>query len=89
MSDNKQQPITGISKARNIEEISEFWDTHSVADYWEQTQDAEFEVRAQRRHRIILDPDIYARIEEQARLRGILPETLVNVWVAERLEHVG
>ena len=88
MSVNEEQQITSISQARSIEEIADFWDTHSVADYWDQTQEVEFEIRAQRRHRIILDPDVYIRVEEQARLRGMLPETLVNLWVAERLEKV-
>ncbi|GAK60816.1 hypothetical protein U27_00714 [Candidatus Vecturithrix granuli] len=88
MNASKDTQVTSISKAQSIEEIAEFWDTHSVADYWEQTQEVEFDVRAQRRHRVTLDPDVYARVETQARLRGMLPETLVNLWVAERLEKV-
>lgn len=28
----------------NIEEAGEFWDTHSLADYWDQTQEVHFEV---------------------------------------------
>ena len=26
------------------EEIGEFWDTHSLADYWDETQEVEFQV---------------------------------------------
>ena len=26
------------------EEIGEFWDTHSLADYWDETHEVEFEV---------------------------------------------
>lgn len=88
MNASKDTQVTSVSKAWTIEEIAEFWDAHSVADYWEQTQEVEFDVRAQRRHRVTLDPDVYARVETQARLRGMLPETLVNLWVAERLEKV-
>jgi hypothetical protein len=47
MSENKDQ-ATGISKAQSIEEIAEFWDTHSAAGYWDQTHEVEFEVRATR-----------------------------------------
>ena len=82
---DKTQP-TSISKARTLEEVAEFWETHSLADYWDQTREVEFEVRAKRRPRITLDPDVYAQIEAQARARGILPETLVNLWLAERLQ---
>jgi len=84
MSENKNK--TGISKAGSYEEIGDFWDTHSLADYWDQTQEAEFEVRAKRRRRITLEPEIYTRIASEAQMRGILPETLVNLWLAERLQ---
>ncbi|MBI5651057.1 MAG: hypothetical protein HZC40_11535 [Chloroflexi bacterium] len=84
MSANKK--VTRISKARTIKEIAEFWDTHSLADYWDQTHEVEFQVRAQRRRRVTLDPDVYAKIEAQARTRGVLPETLINIWLAERLK---
>lgn len=67
------------------ERIAEFWDTHTLADYWDQTHEVEFEVRAKRRRRITLDPEVYAELEAQARTRGLSPETLVNLWLAERL----
>ena len=79
-------PAAGISQAHSVEELAEFWETHSLADYWDQTHEVEFEVRAKRRHRITLDPDVYSQVEDQARARGILPETLVNLWLAERLQ---
>ncbi len=82
----KSKNETSISKARTLKEIGEFWDTHSLADYWDQTREVEFKVRARRRRRITLDPDVYTRIEAHARTRGIMPETLVNMWLAERLK---
>jgi hypothetical protein len=85
MDDKQKEQTTSISKASSLEELAEFWDTHSVADYWDETHEVEFEVRAKRRRRITLDPDIYQQIEKQARRRGILPETLANLWLAERL----
>jgi len=85
MSERSDTQLTGISKACTVEEIGEFWDTHSLADYWDQTHEVEFEVRAKRRRRVTLDPEVYAQLEVQAHARGILPETLVNLWLAERL----
>ena len=35
MSENNKR-VTGISKAESIEEIADFWDSHSVADYWDE-----------------------------------------------------
>lgn len=83
-SDNTQ--TTSISKARTLEEVADFWDTHSLADYWDQTHEVEFEVRAKRRRRVTLDPEVYAQVEAQARTRGVSPETLVNLWLAEKLQ---
>ncbi|NOT64317.1 MAG: hypothetical protein HOP19_29215 [Acidobacteria bacterium] len=60
MSENNETKLSSISQAGSVAEIGEFWDTHSLDDYWEQTQEAEFEVRAQRRYRIMLDPQLPA-----------------------------
>jgi hypothetical protein len=85
MNENEDAKLTPISRARTLEEIGEFWDGHSLADYWEETHEVEFEVRANRRRRITVDPEVYAELEAEARARGVLPETLVNLWLAERL----
>lgn len=89
MSEKDNTQITSISKARTIEGIAEFWDTHSLADYWDQTYEVEFEVRARRRRRVTLDPDVYASVTMQAHTRGLSLETLVNLWLAERLQRAG
>ena len=88
MKENNDTQLTSISKASTLEEIADFWDTHSLADYWDKTHEVEFEVRARRRRRITLEPKIYAQVETQARTRGISPETLVNLWLVERLQEV-
>ena len=85
MNESDKPQMTSISKAQTIEEIAEFWDTHSLADYWDQTHEVDIEVRAERRRRITLDPDLYSRVEALARLRGVMPETLVNLWIAARV----
>lgn len=85
MSEGRDEMVTGISKAQTLEEIADFWATHSLADFWDETHEVELEVRAKRRRRVTLEPDVYSRIEEEARVRGIAPETLVNVWLVERL----
>ena len=86
MSEPEDTPCTSISKARSLEDVADFWDTHSLADYGDQTHEVTFEVRAQRRRRITLDPDVDAQVEARAHTRGVLPETLVNLWLMERLQ---
>lgn len=85
MEENKKR-VTSISHAQTLEEIADFWDTHSLADYADQVAEVEFEVRAIPRHRITLDPDIFGHLVSQALRRGVSPETLVNMWLAERLQ---
>lgn len=86
MSENNTTKSSSISNAQSLDEIADFWDTHSLADYEAQTYEVHFEVRAKQRHRITLDPDLYARIEAVARMRGVSSETLVNLWLVEHLE---
>ena len=89
MNKENNEQLSSISKAKTLEDISEFWDTHSLADYWDKTHEVEFTVRAKRRRHVTLDPEVYTQIEAQARTRGILPETLINLWLVERLKQVG
>lgn len=86
MGQHEQKQTSSISKAASYEEIGEYWDSHSLDDHWDTTEEAEFEVRAKRRHRVAVDQEIYARLETEARSRGVVPETLVNLWIAERLD---
>lgn len=69
----------------SIEEAAEFWDTHSLADYWDETREVEIEVRVPRRRRVTLAPELAEQVAQRARREGISVETLVNVWIAERL----
>ena len=88
MKENKDEQVTSISKAKTLEEIADFWDTHSLADHWDETHEVDFEVRMQRKCRVTLTPDIYEKIEKVAREQGVLPETLVNLWLAEHLQGI-
>ena len=83
MSGHKNDQRTSISDAGSIEEIAEYWDNHSLADHLEQTRKVDFEVRAPRR--ITLEPDVYTRLEEQAKTSGVPLATLANLWLKERL----
>jgi hypothetical protein len=89
MKNDKKIDSTTISKANTLEDIGDFWDSHSLADHWDETHEVMFDVRAQRRRRITIDPELYSKVEAQARTRGILPETLVNMWLSERLKDSG
>lgn len=86
MSANEVQQRTSISNASSYEEIGEFWDTHSLADYWDQTYQVEMEIRLPRPHRVNIEAEIFERVGQEARHRGVSRETLINLWIAERLQ---
>ncbi len=35
------------------EEIGEFWDTHSLSDYWDETHEVDFQVNLKLRHNLV------------------------------------
>ena len=86
MSKNK----SSLSKARSYAEIGEFWDSHDLADYWDQTKPAEFDVDL--RSEVIyyaLDTTLSAKVRSIAESRGVSPETRLNLWVQEKLQESG
>lgn len=85
MIGNNRSQSSSISNAHAYEEIGEFWDTHSLDDHWDKTREVEFEITAKQRRRISVEPQIYKDLEAEARLRGVVPEALANLWLAEKL----
>ncbi len=85
MKKNEHTGQSSTSQADSLDGIASFWDSHSLSDYWDMTKEVNFEVRADRVRRIALDPELYCQVESKARSKGLLPETLVNMWIAERL----
>ncbi len=83
MSGNRE---SSISHATSVEEVAEYWDSHSLADHWDETEEVDIEVRAERRRRVTVAPEVYSQVESQARRQGVMPETLINLWLAERLQ---
>jgi CopG antitoxin of type II toxin-antitoxin system len=70
----------------NVEETVEFWDTHSLADYEESWKDVQCEIDIKRRtYQISLDSGIYQKLRSAARERGVSAETLVNLWLQEKV----
>ncbi len=88
MSGSREPNPTRISRATSLDDIAEYWDSHSLADHWDETEEVDIEVRAERRRRVTLAAEVYSQVESQARRQGVLPETLVNLWLAERLQEI-
>ncbi len=77
---------SSISNATSYEEMGEFWDTHDLSDYWDQTEPADFVVDIKSDAVYYrLDRALAHDIRELARQHGVSSETLLNLWVQEKL----
>ncbi|HZF40839.1 MAG TPA: CopG family antitoxin [Blastocatellia bacterium] len=83
----KRDPIPEHFKS--VEEAAEFWDTHDLSDYWDLTKEVEFEANIQRRVFLTaLEPELAKKIADCAHKQGVSTETLINVWLSEKLAEV-
>lgn len=73
-----------IPNNMTIEEASEFWDTHSVADYPSHVVKLEYKPEEQITF-VAIANNLLSQLEKQAKRQGASIETLVNLWVQERL----
>jgi hypothetical protein len=69
-----------------LKEAAEFWDKHDLTDYWKFTKEVEGDIKIPPTPRYVpLEKEISEFITEIAKKEHISPETLVNLWLKERL----
>jgi len=69
-----------------LEELSDFWDTHSTADYEEDMEPVEVEVDlSSSKVYCPVAKDLLRQVRRQARQQGVSTETLINLWLQEKL----
>lgn len=72
-----------------LEEAGEFWDNHDLGDYWEFTEEVEFDVTLQEEKVLVaVDPDLAKKVASMAHRRGLATETLINLWLSEKVHEV-
>src|SRR5262245_45635168 len=70
-----------------LEEAGEFWDTHDLGDYWDQTAELEMSFHLKRkRHLFAIEQGLAQALHEVAVAHGVSPETIVNLWLREQYE---
>jgi hypothetical protein len=78
MDDNK---LSSLSRADTDEKIGEFWDSHDFPDFDTAAPDVKFEVTCT----VPIEVGLFNEIEKQAHKRGVKVETLVNLWLQQKL----
>jgi len=79
-----------VPRFSNEREESEFWDSHDTTEYLDDTVPAEIEFADVRPTKtqisLRIDAETVNRVKVVARRKGIGYQTLIRVWVMERLE---
>jgi hypothetical protein len=77
---------SSISKKSSYMEIGEFWDAHDLGDYWDQTKPLEAEVDIQFEGVYYpVERELSASLNSIAKKRGVSAETLLNLWLKEKV----
>lgn len=76
-----------IPRFRTLEEAAEFWDTHDLEDYVDDTEPVTLTVALRHRKKVLtvaLPLELYERIEALAARRGLRLEKMIVEWLKEK-----
>ena len=73
--------LSDISRADTDERIGEFWDTHCFTEFDTDAPDVEFEITCA----VPIEVELFNALEQEAHQRGVKVETLVNLWLQQKL----
>ena len=78
---------SSISKARSYREIGEFWDEHDLSDFWKKTRRVKLDVVLEPEATYFpIEKDLSKKIQSEARKRGVSSDTLVNLWLEQKIK---
>jgi hypothetical protein len=78
---------SSLSGSRSDEELGEYWDRHSLADHWDETSPAAFELEVKSSSALYFPVDrvLAGKLRAVAASHGISTETLLNLWLQEKV----
>lgn len=84
----KNKKPSRIPEFKSIQEEAEFWDTHSLADYWDEFKPVKVRFARKLEHifSVRFDGKTLTALQDQAEKKGIGAATLIRMWVRERLK---
>jgi hypothetical protein len=69
-----------------LDELGQFWDTHSTADYEDDMEPVDVEIDlVSSKIYLPVAKDLLQEVRVQARRQGVSTETLINLWLQEKL----
>lgn len=86
----KKEVKSRIPKFKTREEEANFWDTHSLADYWDEFEDVDLVVELQKPKDdtivVRLQKSLKNKLEKTAQAKGLNVSTLARMWLMEKLQ---
>jgi hypothetical protein len=77
-------------KFESLDELVKFFDTHDMGEYWDQMQEADFDIEIKRRkHLVAIDEELVPKLNEIAKSKRVSSEKLINTWLKEKICKVG
>ena len=77
---------SSISKSRSYKEMGDYWDHHDLAEVWKGSAPVPFDVDISAETvYCALDAPLAAGAQRLAAKRGVSLDTLLNLWVQEKL----
>jgi hypothetical protein len=78
---------SALSKTKSYKEIGDFWDTHDLSDIWDKTKKVQFgvDIKSETTY-CALDKELSEQLHAIAQKRGVSADTLINLWVQEKLQ---
>ena len=78
---------SSISKVSSYAEIGEFWDKHDLSDFWGKTRRVRFDVVVEPEATYYpIEKGLSEKIQSAARKRGVSSDTLVNLWLEQKIK---
>lgn len=78
---------SSVSKARSDREIGEYWDSHDLSEVWDKTRKVKFDVDIESEATYYaLERNLADKVEAMAKKQGISSDTLINLWIQQRLQ---
>lgn len=76
---------SSISDAASYEQMGDFWDHHDFTDFDDPNlPDVAFDIQDSVR----IETELLATIEKLALVRGVTAETLINLWLQEKVHQL-
>jgi hypothetical protein len=86
-SKKKIEPIP--DEFKTVKAASDFWDKHDITDYWDDTKEVKFRASLKKEPKYIaLEESIAKKALAVAKGKHVSIETLVNLWLKEKLSAV-